>query len=257
VAADTAKLDRVRADEGPRPHPRSSCAPPDNIVYLTNYWCMKDTTLPSFPARASRFFAPSNRSLPTPSEIRGRSDIRLFKGYDERDPRPPTRGLGLAPQGAEGHRLTDKVGVEPLNSSQAADRMVGEPAADADVLRRLQAVAGQVVDAIAAAHRARSIKTAQIERMRIANELAALAMEHCRQNMKPGMKESEVGAMFEGFVHGVGVSYQNKVEMARAFTLVCPAPASPPSPPPATAPSRRTSPHSSRSGCAWMATGTT
>ena len=56
--------------------------------------------------------------------------------------------------------------------------------------------------------------------MRIANELAALAMEHCRQNMKPGMKESEVGAMFEGFVHGVGVGYKNKVEMARAFTLV-------------------------------------
>ena len=64
-------------------------------------------------------------------------------------------------------------------------------------------------------------KTAQeIERMRLANELAALAMDYTRANMKPGMKESEVGAMYEGFVHSIGVGYQGRVEMARAFTLV-------------------------------------
>ncbi len=34
------------------------------------------------------------------------------------------------------------------------------------------------------------------------------------------MKESEVGGMYEGFVHGLGVGYKGKVEMARAFTLV-------------------------------------
>jgi len=28
------------------------------------------------------------------------------------------------------------------------------------------------------------------------------------------------GAMYEGFVHGLGVGYKGKVEMARAFTLV-------------------------------------
>ena len=56
--------------------------------------------------------------------------------------------------------------------------------------------------------------------MRIANELATLAMDHTRENMRPGMKESEVGGMYEGFVHGLGVGYQGKVEMARAFTLV-------------------------------------
>ena len=56
--------------------------------------------------------------------------------------------------------------------------------------------------------------------MRLANELAALAMDYTRAHMKPGMKESEVGAMYEGFVHGIGVGYMGKVEMARAFTLV-------------------------------------
>ena len=56
--------------------------------------------------------------------------------------------------------------------------------------------------------------------MRLANELAALAMEYTREHIRPGMKESEVGAMYEGFVHGLGVGYKGKVEMARAFTLV-------------------------------------
>jgi len=54
----------------------------------------------------------------------------------------------------------------------------------------------------------------------VANELAALGMEFARDNIRPGMKESEVGAMIEGHIHSVGVGYKNKVEMARAFTLV-------------------------------------
>src|SRR5436190_2105159 len=82
-------------------------------------------------------------------------------------------------------------------------------------------VAGEVADATPLLIEARAIKTAEeIERMRLANELAALAMEHTWQHLRPGMKESEVGALFEGFVHGTGVGYKGKVEMARAFTLV-------------------------------------
>ena len=68
-------------------------------------------------------------------------------------------------------------------------------------------VCGQVVDATPLLSEARAIKTAQeIERMRLANELAALAMDYTREHMKPGMKESEVGGMYESFVH-----YQTKL----------------------------------------------
>jgi len=106
--------------------------------------------------------------------------------------------------------------------TQSADRMVGEPTTPTqnyfDAFRK---ISGQVVDATPLLNEARAIKTAQeIERMRLANELAALAMEHTREHMRPGMKESEVGGMYESFVHGLGVGYQGKVEMARAFTLV-------------------------------------
>ncbi len=65
------------------------------------------------------------------------------------------------------------------------------------------------------------IKTPQeIERMKLANELAAIGMEFARENIRPGMKESEVAAMIEGHIHAVGVGYKSKVEMARAFTFV-------------------------------------
>ena len=52
-------------------------------------------------------------------------------------------------------------------------------------------VAGRVVDATPLMNEARAIKTSQeIERMRLANELAALAMEYTGEHMRPGMKES-------------------------------------------------------------------
>jgi Xaa-Pro aminopeptidase len=100
--------------------------------------------------------------------------------------------------------------------------MVGEPT----VFWRgwfdgFDAVATEVVDAAPLLARARMIKTAQeVERMRLANELATLAMEHVRERIRPGMRESEIGAMFEGHVHAIGTGYQGRVELARAFTLV-------------------------------------
>jgi Xaa-Pro aminopeptidase len=45
-------------------------------------------------------------------------------------------------------------------------------------------------------------------------------MEHVRDHLEPGMRESEAAAMWEGHVHANGVGYQGKVEMARGFALV-------------------------------------
>ena len=220
---DTAKLSRVRALMKQHDLSAIVCRAPDNILYLTNYWCMKGYDAVVFPREGEPTLIAIEPQLADAERNSWTRDIRLFKGYDERDPRPPNmRALDLALQVLKERGLTDKVGVELTNSSQAADRMVGEPTVYTQpYFQAFEKVAGQVVDAMPVLIEARAIKTDQeIERMRLANELAALAMEHTRQNMRVGMKESEVGAMFEGFVHGVGVGYQGKVEMARAFTLV-------------------------------------
>jgi len=220
---DKSKLDRVRT----LMKDQAVCAlvvrAPDNVLYLTNYWCMKGYDAVVFPQEGDPTLIVLEPQLADAQRNSWTQNLRLFKGYDDRDPRPPQfRSLDLALDTLKQRGLTDKVAVELNMGTQSADRMVGEPTTPTqaffDAFRK---VSGQVVDATPLLSEARAIKTTQeIERMRLANELAALAMDYTRGHMKPGMKESEVGGMYEGFVHGLGVGYKGKVEMARAFTLV-------------------------------------
>ena len=55
--------------------------------------------------------------------------------------------------------------------------------------------------------------------MRLANEICAAAMEQIRAELRPGMKESEAAAIWQGFVHGEGTARAD-VELALAFSLV-------------------------------------
>jgi len=220
---DNSKLQRVRALMRDQNVNALVVRAPDNVLYLTNYWCMKGYDAVVFPQEGQATLIALEPQLADARRNSWTTDIRLFKGYDERDPRPPQyRALDIALEVLKEKGTTDKVAVELNMGTQSADRMVGEPTTPTqnffDAFRR---VTGQVIDATPLLNEARSIKTAQeIERMRLANELAALAMEYTREHMRPGMKESEVGGMYEGFVHGLGVGYKGKVEMARAFTLV-------------------------------------
>src|SRR5262250_1396523 len=222
-AVDNTKLDRVRRLMKEQDLSALVVRAPDNILYLTNYWCMKGYDAVVFPGDGEATLIAIEPQLADAQRNSWTKDLRLFKGYDERDPRPPQyRALDIALNVLKERGLTDKVAVELNMGTQSADRMVGEPTTPTqfffDAFRK---VCGQVVDATPLLSEARAIKTTQeIERMRLANELAALAMDYTREHMKPGMKESEVGGMYEGFVHGLGVGYKGKVEMARAFTLV-------------------------------------
>ena len=220
---DESKLNRVRSLMKEQNLSALVVRAPDNVLYLTNYWSMKGYDAVVFPREGEPTLIVLD---PQQADARRNSwtqDIRLFKGYDERDPRPaPFRSLDLALQTLKQRGLTDKVAVELNMGTQSADRMVGEPTTPTQAFfDAFRTISGEVVDATPLLSEARAIKTAQeVERMRLANELAALAMDYTREHMKPGMKESEVGGMYEGFVHGLGVGYKGKVEMARAFTLV-------------------------------------
>src|SRR5438067_3942465 len=220
---DKPKLDRMRALMKERDLSALVVRAPDNVLYLTNYWCMKGYDAVVFPREGEPTLIALEPQQADAQRNSWTKDLRLFKGYDERDPRPPQyRALDIALDVLKQRGLTDKIAVELNMGTQSADRMVGEPTTPTqnyfDAFRK---ISGHVLDATPLLNEARAIKTSQeIERMRLANELAALAMEHTREHMRPGMKESEVGGMYEGFVHGLGVGYKRKVEMARAFTLV-------------------------------------
>jgi len=143
-------------------------------------------------------------------------DVRFFRGYDETDPRPPTaRTLDLAREAASAY---ERVGLELSLGTQASDRMVGEPTTFTEAW--FHAFSG-AVDATPLLIDARSVKTEQeVERIRLANEIAAAAMEHVSRLLRPGMKCSEAAAIWQGFVHGQGTGWRTKVDLALPFSLV-------------------------------------
>jgi Xaa-Pro aminopeptidase len=214
---DEAKLGRVRALMADHDLDALVVRAPDNVLYLSNYWGMKGYDVVVFPQEGEPMLIALEPSRDDIERNAWTSDIRLFKGYDERDPRPPTlRALERARQATRGF---ERIGLELSLGTQAADRMVGEPTTYTH--EWFHAFGTHVADATPLLAEARAIKTEQeIERMRLANELAALAMEHVREMLRPGMKESEVGAVWEGFVHGEGTGYKGVVELARGFALV-------------------------------------
>jgi Xaa-Pro dipeptidase len=215
---DSAKLDRVRALMADRDLDALVVRAPDNVLYLSNYWCMKGYDVVVFPRQGDPTLVVLEPQQADAERTAWTSDIRLFKGYDEHDPRPPTaRSLELA-QAVVREAGYARVGLELSLGTQAADRMVGEPTT---FTHEFFDAFGPAEDATSLLVEARAVKTPQeVERMRLANELAALAMEHVRRELRPGMKESEAGALWEGFVHGEGTGYQGKVELARGFALV-------------------------------------
>ncbi len=196
---------------------------PDNILYLTNYWTMKGYDIAIFPREGDPALLVIEPQFREAQRTAWNKDVRYFNFYHPLDYRPPTaRSLDMALDVLRERKLTDRVGVELSQGSQICDRMVGEPTVYTQgYFDALRGACKQVVDAAPLLAEVRMIKTDQeIERMRLANELAGVGMEYARGNIRPGMKESEVAAMIEGHIHAVGVGYKGKVEMARAFTLV-------------------------------------
>jgi Xaa-Pro aminopeptidase len=213
---DDAKLERVRAllvDDG---LDALVVRAPDNVLYLSNFWGMKGYDAVVFPAEGDPTLICLEASADDAARTAWATDVRLLKGYDESDPRPPTaRTLELASDAA---RPYERVGLELSLGTQASDRMVGEPTT---FTRAWFDAWPDAVDATPLLARARAIKTEQeVDRMRLANEIAGAAMEHIRSNLTPGMKESEAGAIWNGFVHGHGTGWEGDVELAYGFSLV-------------------------------------
>ena len=220
---DAVKLERVRTLMAERDLDALVCRAPDDVLYLTDYWCMKGYDHVIFPREGEPTLVVIEPQEADARRIAWTEDIRLFRSYDPSDPRPPlVRAQQRTLEVLRERDLTGRVGIERTNGSQTADRMVGEPTVyTADWFAAFDGLAREVVDAMPVLIEARAIKTDQeIERMRIANELAALAMEHVAERIEPGMKESEVAAIWEGYVHGEGVGFEGRVEMARGFSLV-------------------------------------
>jgi Xaa-Pro aminopeptidase len=213
---DDAKLDRVRALMGDHGIDAIVARAPDNVVYLTGFWGMKGFDAVIFPREGEPTLLCLEASADDAARTAWTSDVRFVAGYDPADPRPPVlRTLELAAGIAREHGV---VALELSLGTQASDRMVGEPTT---YTKSWFDAFGEAVDATPALNAARAIKTAQeIERMRLANEIAAAAMDHVRGVVRPGMTEAQAASEWLGFVHGEGTGWAGKVELALGFSLV-------------------------------------
>jgi len=213
---DDAKLARVRALMAEEELDALVVRAPDNVVYLTNFWGMKGYDACVLPREGEPVLITIEASEEDAARTAWTEDVRLIRGYDPDDPRPPlARTLDAAVAAARDY---ERVGLELSLGTQASDRMVGEPttftAAWFDAFP-------EAADSTPLLVRARSIKSEQeLERLRLANEIAAAAMEHVRGRLRPGMREAEAAALWQGFVHGEGTGWRGKVELALPFSLV-------------------------------------
>jgi Xaa-Pro aminopeptidase len=213
---DDAKLERVRALMDEQGLDALVVRAPDNVLYLTNFWGMKGYDAVVFPREGEPVLMCLEASEADAERMSWTSDVRFFHGYDPADPRPPSlRALDLARQISSEY---DRIGAELSLGTQAADRMVGEPTTFPKAWFDAFPGAADATPLLAAA---RALKTDQeIERMRLANEIAAGAMEHVQARIRPGMRASEVGAMWNCWVHDHGTGFKGQVELAHGFSLV-------------------------------------
>jgi Xaa-Pro aminopeptidase len=213
---DDAKLDRVRALMAEHDLDALVVRAPDNVLYLTSFWGMKGYDACVFPREGEPVLITIEASEEDAARMSWTDEVRLVRGYAPDDPRPvPARTLDAA---LELTRDYGKVGLELTMGTQASDRMVGEPTTFTKAWFDAWPAAGDAMQALVPA---RAIKTGQeIERLRLANEICAAAMEHVRGALEVGMTESEVAALWQGFVHGRGTGWEGKVDLAFGFSLI-------------------------------------
>ena len=213
---DDAKLERVRALMAERGLDALVVRAPDNVLYLTNFWGMKGFDACVFPREGE----PTLVCLG--AVCRGRRPHRLDAGRPVlrrlRRNRSTAAGTARPRPGPRGCVADERVGLELSLGTQATDRMVGEPTT---FPKAWFDAFPDAADATPLLNEARAVKTEQeIERMRLANEIAAAAMEHVQGVLRPGMTCAQAAAEWQGFVHGEGTGWNGQVELALPFSLV-------------------------------------
>jgi Xaa-Pro aminopeptidase len=213
---DDAKLARVRARMADEELDALVVRAPDNVLYLTNFWGMKGYDAAVFPREGEPILITIEASAEDAAEMAWTASVVFIPGYHPKDPRPPVaRTLDATLDAATPY---ERIGLELSLGTQASDRMVGEPTT---YTKAWFDAFPDAADATPLLNTARAVKTDQeIERMRLANEIAAAAMEHVAEELRPGMKESEAAALWQGFVHGAGTGWKDKVELALGYSLV-------------------------------------
>lgn len=188
------------------------CRLPEQVVLLSGYYPQIGASIVVFPAEGEPTLLMPR--METALADRGWIDNRrLYDTWQNRYP-PPLENLArLLAQTVVDKRLANRsVGYEGGFETFAPNQLAGEPtgvgAATLDLIRR--AVGGdRLRDATDMLYQLRARKTAiEVERIRIANEVAAIGLRAFKEHAVAGAREVDVSAAVEGAIRREGCGYK-------------------------------------------------
>src|SRR5437588_10429581 len=97
---------------------------PDNVLYLTNFWGMKGYDACVFPREGEPVLVTIEASEEDAAPTACTEDVRLIRGYDPEDPRPPIARTRDAVVAAA--RAYERVGPPLSRDTPDPDRVAGE-----------------------------------------------------------------------------------------------------------------------------------
>lgn len=198
------------------------CRLPENVVYLTDYWPHHGFSFVVFPQQGKpKLFLPEvevDYANPVWSEVTTfgwglLKDGDLYENYKRLLTNEITK-LGLT---------NKNVGIEKSFEVTGPTYRAAEPVVPAKPWQDLMASVfsnNSLVDITNFISDARSIKTEyEIEKLKIANEIAEMGLNYALAQLKPGLSEAQVGAMVEYKIRADGIGHKG-ARLMRGFADV-------------------------------------
>lgn len=213
-ARDELRFERLREAMAEANLDALVCRLPENVVYLTNYWPHHGFSVAVFlrePSAKAVLLLPEieqDYADPDWAEVTTfgwglLKDPDLYQSYRDLLTQVRDRlGLGQA-----------RLGVEWTWEVVGPTYRMAEPVVPAQPWRDLLSevfAGGHLEDAEPLLAGVRSVKTAyELERLKVANEIAEMAMREFLEQLEPGMTEAQVGALIEHKIRADGPGYKS------------------------------------------------
>jgi Xaa-Pro dipeptidase len=208
---DTLRVQRLQALMGEAGIKALVCRLPENVVYLTEHWPHHGISVAVLPeeGRPTLF-------IPEVEQEWGNKEWAevvpfgwaLLKDQDQYTSYRQLLGDVVGKLGLKGA----KVGVEMTLEVTGAPYRHAEPVVPAAPWAAMleEVFAGsELVDITDLMQNAKLVKTAyDLERLRVANEIAHMGASKFLENLQPGMREVEASALIEGTIRAQGAGYK-------------------------------------------------
>ena len=198
------------------------CRLPENVVYLTDFWPHHGWSFVVFPQQGKpQLFVPE---VEVDFADMDWNEVATFGWGLLKDGDLYTNYRNLLTRAYQSLGLANKkVGIERSFEVTAPTYRAAEPVVPAKPWQELMtSIFGveNVVDMNDFISEARSTKTEfELEKLKIANEIAEMGMHYALEKLEPGMTEARVGAMVEYKIRADGVGHKG-ARLIRAFAEV-------------------------------------